>query len=91
MCGGESLAEVQQRAWSTIQRLVSQHPDEIIVVVTHFFVILTIVCSILDLPLSHMSRLRLGTGSISTIVFDRQAARLELFNDICHLTTNQSL
>ena len=87
MPGGESVAEVQQRAWSTIQRLVSQHPDGVIVIVSHYFVILSIICSALNLPLSQMGRLRLGAGSISTIVFDGQATRLVLLNDICHLTT----
>jgi broad specificity phosphatase PhoE len=88
MHGGESLAEVQQRAWGVIQRLISQHPDGVIVVVSHFFVILSVICSMLNLPLSQMSRFRLGIGSISTIIFDGQTPRLELFNDICHLTTD---
>jgi len=85
--GGESLVEVQQRAWSTIQRLVSQHPEGIIVVVSHFFAILAIICSALHLPLSQMGRLRLSPGSISNLIFDGQAPRLVLFNDTCHLTT----
>ena len=83
--GGESLAEVQQRAWSTIQRLVNKHHDGVIVVVSHYFAILTIICTVLNLPLSQIGRLRLGPGSISTIVFDEQAMRLVLFNDNCHL------
>jgi probable phosphoglycerate mutase len=83
--GGESLSELQQRAWSTIQRLVSQHPDGVIVVVSHYFVILTIICAVLNLPLSQMRRLRLGVGGISTIVFDEPVFRLTLFNDSCHL------
>lgn len=84
--GGESLSEVQQRAWHTIQRLVNQHPDGVIVVVSHYFIILTIICAVLNLPLSQIGRLRLGSGSISTIVFDGQTPRLVLFNDNCHLT-----
>ena len=83
--GGESLTKVQQRAWSTIQRLVNQHRDGVIVVVSHYFVILVIICSVLNLPLSQIGRLRVGAGSISTIVFDEQAPRLVLFNDNCHL------
>ena len=85
--GGESLMELRQRAWSTIQRLVSQHPDGVIVVVSHFFAILTIICSALNLPLSQMTRLRLGHGSISTLTFNDRAPRLVQFNDTCHLTT----
>jgi len=83
--GGESLSEVQQRAWRTTQRLVNQHPDGVIVVVSHYFIILTTICAVLDLPLSQIDRLSLSPGSISTIVFDGQTPRLVLFNDSCHL------
>jgi probable phosphoglycerate mutase len=83
--GGESLSEVQQRAWRTIQRLVNQHPDGVLVVVSHYFIILTIICAVLNLPLSQIDRLSLSPGTISTIVFDGQTPRLVLFNDSCHL------
>lgn len=87
MPGGESLAEVQQRTWPTIQRLVSQHPDGVVVVVSHYFAILTIICSVLNLPLSQIGRLRLTPGSISAITFEEQRQRLILFNDSCHLNS----
>ncbi len=85
MPGGESVTEVQQRAWSTIKRLVDKHPDGVLVAVSHYFVILTIICSVLNLPLSQMGRFRIGVGSISAITFEPRAARLALFNDRCHL------
>ena len=88
MPGGESLIELQQRAWSTVQRLVRQHADGVIVVVSHYFAILTIICSVLNLPLSQLGRLRVGSGSISTFIFDEQASRLVLFNDTCHLASD---
>ena len=87
--GGEALTEVQRRAWSTIQRLVDKHGDGTIVVVSHYFVILSIICSVLKLPLSEMGRLKLDVGSISTIVFDERGIRLSLFNDNCHLATGK--
>ena len=83
--GGESLTEVQQRVWGTIQRLVSRHGDGVLVVVSHYFSILTAVCSVLNLPLSQIDRLRLNSASISILTFDEQATRLTLFNDTCHL------
>lgn len=83
--GGESLTEVQQRVWGTIQRLVSSHGDGVLVVVSHYFSILTAVCSVLNLPLSQIDRLRLNSASISILTFDEQATRLTLFNDTCHL------
>ena len=79
--GGESLTEVQKRAWRTVQRLTRKHPDGALVLVSHYFVILTIICSVLKMPLSQIGRLRLGIGSISVINLDEQMARLELFND----------
>ncbi len=86
--GGESLREVQQRAWSTIQRLVNQYPDGVIVVVSHYFTISTIICSALDLPLSQMERFRLQPGSISTIIFDKSTPRLTQLNATCHLASD---
>ena len=81
--GGESLPEVRERAWRTIQRLVTKHPEGMLAVVSHYFVILTIICSVLDLPLSHIGRFRLGTGSISVVEFSDQVARLLVFNESC--------
>ncbi len=83
--GGEPLEELQQRAWGTIQRIVNRHSDGVIVVVSHYFVLLTIICAVLNLPLSQLGRLRLGAGSISTVVFDEPVPRLILFGDSCHL------
>lgn len=83
--GGESLPEVQKRAWRTVQRLAQKHPDGALVLVSHYFVILTIICSVLKLPLSQIGRLRLGNGSISIINLDGQAVWLEMFNDTGYL------
>jgi len=83
--GGESLSELQDRAWGAIKRLVTKHPDETIVVVCHYFVILTILCAVLDIPLSRIIRFRIKEGSISMIVLDGKAPRLVLLNDISHL------
>jgi broad specificity phosphatase PhoE len=85
--GGESLAAVQQRAWDVVQGIVSNHSDGVIVIVSHYFVIMTIICTVLGLPVSQIRRLRFSVGSISSVVFDsdRQPPYLSLFNDTCHL------
>ena len=88
--GGESVAEVQQRVWSTIQRLVDKHRGGVLVVVSHYFSVLTAICSVINLPLSQITRLRLNPGSISIITFDEQTPRLILFNDTCHLASIES-
>ena len=83
--GGESLREVQERAWGAIQRMVSLHTDGAIAVVGHYFVIIAIICRALNLPLLEMGRLRLAAASMSMLTFEGQFPRLLLFNDICHL------
>jgi broad specificity phosphatase PhoE len=85
--GGESLDAVQQRAWNAVKRIVSGHSDGAIVIVSHYFVIMTVVCAVLGLPVSQIRRLRFSVGSISSIVFDNKepAPYLALFNDTCHL------
>ena len=88
--GGESVAEVQQRVWSTIQRLVDKHRGGVLVVVSHYFSVLTAICSVINLPLSQITRLRLNPGSVSIITFDEQTPRLILFNDTCHLASIES-
>ncbi len=84
--GGESLSELRERSWGIIQNLIKKYTDSDLVVVSHYFTILSIICSVLRLPLSQIGRFRLGTGSISVINLDNQMARLELFNDTGYLT-----
>jgi probable phosphoglycerate mutase len=83
--GGESVTEVQRRVWSTIQRLVDKHREGVLVVVGHYFSIMTAICSAINLSLSEIDKLRINSGSISIITFDGQTHRLILFNDTCHL------
>jgi len=88
--GGESVAEVQQRVWGAIQRLVDRHNDGVLVIVGHYFSVLTAICSVLNLPLAQIDKLRLNSGSLSIIIFDGQTSRLVLFNDTCHLASIES-
>ena len=52
MPGGETLREVQERAWPAIELMQAAHPEAEVVAVTHNFVIATAVCRALNLPLS---------------------------------------
>ena len=86
MPGGESLTELGQRSWAAIQQIKEKHPEGIVVVVNHYFTILTIICQVLALPLAHIRRMRLTVGSISILDFGELSPHLVLFNDTCHLT-----
>ena len=85
MPGGETLAEVQERAWLAIERMRAAHPAGEVVAVAHNFVILTVVCRSLNLPLSEFRRLRHGLASRTVIDMVDGGATLIHLNDDAHL------
>jgi len=85
MPGGETLAEVQERAWTCVERLRERHGDADVVAVTHNFVILTVICRTLRLPLAEFRRVRQALAAKSVIdVRDGWSTLLQL-NDNAHL------
>ena len=79
--GGESLIELQERAWATIEHSLAQHKDETVVTVSHYFVILAIILKALDLPLEYLPKFKVDTGGISTLEIEDNGTRLVTFND----------
>ena len=65
MPGGESLYDVQARAWPAVQSLAERHESETVVAVTHNFTIHAIICAALDMPLNNFRKLRIDLGAIS--------------------------
>jgi probable phosphoglycerate mutase len=88
MPGGETLSEVQARAWSAIERICASHPEGDIVVVTHNFVILTLACRALNIPLGDFRRLRTTVASKAVIDFAGPATTLLVWNDTSHLRSS---
>jgi broad specificity phosphatase PhoE len=84
--GGESVCDVQKRAWEAMKNIARRHPGATVAAVTHYFVIMAVVCQVLNLPLAHLVRLKLDPGSITAFTLDGNTyPRLELFNERCHL------
>ena len=67
MPGGESLATVRNRAWSTVKWLADLHSDETVVAVTHNFTIQMVLCTALGMPPNNFRRLRVDLGSITRL------------------------
>jgi broad specificity phosphatase PhoE len=84
MPGGESLAEVEERAWSAVKELLGRHAGETVALVSHNFTLRTIVCRALDVPLADFRRFRQDLASISAIDFAPRL-RVVLLNETCHL------
>lgn len=83
--GGESIAEVQRRAWSAVNKLVDIHADETVIVVSHSLAIQSMINKALEMNLSNLRRLRLDLASISILNFGKSGISLLLYNDTCHL------
>ena len=85
-CGGESCDQLQNRVLTAILEKVEKHQHGTIVVVSHYFVIASILCASVGIPATQLGRFRFGEASISIINFDSYGPFLSLFNDCCHLT-----
>ncbi len=83
--GGETLREVQERAWRAVEQIQVAHPAAEVVAVTHDFVIRTIVWRALDLPLAHLRRLRQELATKTVIELRDDGAALLQLNDNAHL------
>lgn len=85
---GESLAELQQRAWDVVERVLKRHqtnPDQgkdgAVVIVSHYFVTLAIILRALRLPLDYLINFKVDLGGVSVLEFRDYGARLVTFND----------
>jgi broad specificity phosphatase PhoE len=85
MPGGETLREVQDRAWAAVECMHAQHGDADVVAVTHNFVILTMLCRALNLPLAEFRRLRQALAAKSIIDVRDGWTTLVQLNDNAHL------
>ena len=67
---GETLEELQERAWDVISIVVHAHEiQHSVVVVSHAFATYAIICRALGLPLANYSRLRQDPARISRLVW----------------------
>jgi len=85
---GESLVELQQRAWKAIEDLLERHKtspehnkDATAVVVSHYFVTLAIILKALNLPLDYFIKFKLDLAGVSILEFRDYGARLVTFNN----------
>ena len=85
MPGGESLSDVRDRAWQTVERLAERHPSDNVVAVTHNFTIQTIICAALGMPLNNFRRLRVDLASITRLDVSGDRVTQVSINETQHL------
>ena len=85
--GGESLVELQARAWAAVEGILGRHPQDTVVAVSHFFAIITIIAKALNLDLAYARRLRQDLGALSILDFGERGPALSRLNDSHHLSS----
>ena len=80
---GESLVEVQERAWNVIEEIIMRAENAL--VVSHNFTIAVILCKIKCVDLSQFRSCCVATASKTIVQFTCGAGQIGLFNDRSHL------
>ncbi len=83
MPNGESLSELQVRAWRALETIIGK--EETALVVAHNFTIAAIICRIKNISLSEFRGNSVGTASKTTIGFHNGEPYIETLNDRSHL------
>jgi broad specificity phosphatase PhoE len=85
--GGESLRDVQNRAWSALEEIVEKHSDGDVVVVGHNLCNMALLCRIMKIDLSDFRRIHQDVGGINVVEFGGRWPHPVVLrlNDTCHL------
>ena len=67
MPGGETLAELQERAWAAMERFLEAHRGEVVAAVSHNLAIITILCRVLGVELNGFRRLRQHNAAMNIV------------------------
>ncbi len=81
IAGGESIDQVQQRMVAAIERIVAQHPKQIVAVFSHADPIKAVVAYYLKMDLNAFQRLVINPASVTVLLFNEQGTRLFRLND----------
>ncbi|MEN8799000.1 MAG: histidine phosphatase family protein [Flavobacteriaceae bacterium] len=86
MPGGESLREVQLRAIDTFERISgSYESDSTLLICSHNFVIVSLLCIVSNIPLNQFRKLRQDTAALNIFYKNGIDYQIERFNDCRHL------
>jgi probable phosphoglycerate mutase len=90
MPGGESLQQVQARAVAALERIAHSYPlGSTLLFCSHNFVILTILCHALGIPLNRFRELKQGTAALNVLHMKGGKLQAEVVNDRSHLSPEE--
>lgn len=88
--GGESFAQVRERAYGAVLKLVARHDNESILVVSHGAANRMIISGILGLEIDRSWQIRQDNTAVNIIDFYDGVGIVRLLNDIRHLDDCES-
>ena len=80
---GESLTQLQERAWRAMERIINE--EETALVVSHNFTIAAIICRMKNISLHDFLSACVGNASKTIVSFQKDGIFIETFNDRSHL------
>jgi broad specificity phosphatase PhoE len=83
--GGESFAEVTERAASAVNDLIQQHPKETVVLVSHKVICQILILSLLALDSSHFWQITQDVCAMNLFEVRGGIPSALFLNDTCHL------
>jgi alpha-ribazole phosphatase len=83
--GGESLEDVRKRSMKALEKVIENHPEETLAIVSHRVINKVLLCAILGLELSHFWYIKQDTCAINKFEYKDGNYYLTLLNDTCHL------
>ena len=83
--GGESLTEVQDRAWLAFNNLLNEYNGKDILVVTHNLTIITLLCKFTGKSLKSFTEFNVQETSKTVIDCNREDFKIEILNDTSHI------
>ena len=89
--GGESLMQVQQRAWNVFEKMNRLHAGETVVAVSHNLTITALLCKITGVGLKGFRNFNLRAASKNMIVSVNGNVEVGMLNDVSHLSPDDSL
>lgn len=84
--GGETLKEVQDRAWRGVQRIMGRHKNGTVVMVSHNFTITTLLCRFMGIELTSFHTFKIRAASKNVVLIRDGNFRVEIQNDTAHLS-----
>jgi len=82
---GEAMRDVQMRGVNFIEKLVTRHAGETVVVVSHADIIKMVLAHYLGMHLDNFQRINVSPASISTLMMGHSRPYVGTMNDVAHI------